>query len=233
MEILTHLKNIGILEQIGNTFLIKEKYDKLFTFLKENEIEINEEKLTLFVKILQAEVKEQDFLEYITNKALKSTTVYGKRNKSNIIKSYLGIDEEIFDDWLRNWNGKFPTASKTKKNRNCRSGFNSVRAKMLSFIEKSGYTRMIIDLATNNYIERESKNKFEYTQLSANFIEKDKVSTLEAECDAVLQALLEEVEITLEELIESDKEYDYRKLEEEITKEQEDSGTIDGWTSMV
>jgi len=66
-----------------------------------------------------------------------------------------------------------------------RSSVIDIADKLRKFLKKHNYTHQQILQATSNYIKRKESENWNYIQRAVYFIEKDKVSSLAAECDGL------------------------------------------------
>lgn len=88
--------------------------------------------------------------------------------------------------WIDEWFDLFPKGVKSG-GYYVRSDLNGCKRKMKKFISThSEYTKDIIMKATQNYIIRCEHNGYQYMKLAPYFIEKDGVSMLSGECEAII-----------------------------------------------
>jgi len=69
-----------------------------------------------------------------------------------------------------------------------RSSLIEITDKLRKFLKKYNYTHDQILKATANYIRRKEAQNWNFAQRAVYFIEKDKISTLAAECDNLIEA---------------------------------------------
>lgn len=95
-------------------------------------------------------------------------------------------EEPLVEDltWFKDWYELWPAGVKSG-GYYVRSGERDCLKKMKSFMKKYKYTPEEIMKATNNYLNTMAAKGFDYMKLATNFIDKDGVSSLAAECEAL------------------------------------------------
>lgn len=87
--------------------------------------------------------------------------------------------------WFSKWYDLWPSGVRSGSYY-VRSGEADCKKKLTKFVEKhTEFTEDMIMKATNNYLNRMAAKGFAFMQLATNFISKDGVSTLAAECEAI------------------------------------------------
>jgi hypothetical protein len=171
--------------------------------------EINESKISLngyFICYCIYHNRKDLILDYIKNhtgfniqdvKELEDNGWIKIINKSEkIIFENLQIEEKfrIFvekkdkpeKDWINEWLEMFPKGVKSG-GYYIKTDLNGCRKKMRKFTSTHPeYTKETIIKATQNYINRCEHNGYQYMKIAPYFIEKDGVSMLSGECEAII-----------------------------------------------
>lgn len=171
--------------------------------------EINESKISLngyFICYCIYHNRKDLILDYIKNhtgfniqdvKELEDNGWIKIINKSEkIIFENLQIEEKfrIFvekkdkpeKDWINEWLEMFPKGVKSG-GYYIKTDLNGCRKKMRKFTSTHPeYTKETIIKATQNYINRCEHNGYQYMKIAPYFIEKDGVSMLAGECEAII-----------------------------------------------
>lgn len=93
--------------------------------------------------------------------------------------------KEVKKDWIDDWFNLFPKGIKSG-GYYVKTDISGCRRKMVKFMEKHPeFTPEIIMKATKNYVDSAARKGYSYMKLAPFFIEKDGISVLSGECEAI------------------------------------------------
>jgi hypothetical protein len=96
-------------------------------------------------------------------------------------------ESPIKKDWMDDWFNMFPKGVKSG-GYYIKSDLSGCKKKLRKFLERhSEFTPEIIMKATSNYINSCEKKGYQYMKIAPYFIEKDGMSMLAGECEAIIE----------------------------------------------